>query len=588
MQSARLMPVRQPHPAPLESTDELPVTERAKRDADIGEHAACSCCRADASAHVALLNTLDPVVSAGWNADTMVQGLVSASSREVSKCTPGTRVSVLQDIMAWATDSDSSCVFWLNGLAGTGKSTIARTLCEYLHERKLLGASFFISRDQPDRRNPSNIVRTIAHQLALGQELVADSLCTKLREKPISATRSLRDQITDFIVIPSRELHGTTSFIIIIDALDECIVDDAGRPGGELLLLLVRQLMQLGGRLRLLLTSRGEIPIQDMFRELSTVAPTVIKLQDLDTVVVRTDITTYLTHSFTQIRVEQLKLAADSWPSAESLEKLVELSGLLFIYAATAVRFVRNRNFDPRLRLTQLLGQERQSAGVSPYQQLDALYRQILNDAVKDPDGDEEILCLRLQAVMAVIVLAQTPLSMEALGTVSGVSSWDIQIVVGQLSSLLVDNESRIRVFHPSFPNFAVNPVRCTNPLLRVAPLADHGTIALRCLSLLNQHLRYNVCNLEDHTIANDEVQGLDLLLCENVSDALRYAVCFWCIHLSASDSTNGFLLDALDEFCRKHPFHWVEVLSLVKSVPSAETAVLQVIQWCEVFQFDH
>jgi hypothetical protein len=199
--------------------------------------------------------------------------------------------------------------------------------------------------------------------------------------------------------------------------------------------------MQLGGRLRLLLTSRGKIPIQDMFRKLSTAAPTVVKLQDLDTVVVRTDITTYLTHSFTQIRVEQLKLAADSWPSAESLEKLVELSGLLFIYAATAVRFVRNRNFDPRLRLTQLLGQERQTVGFSPYQQLDALYRQILNDAVKDPDGDEEILSRRLQAVMAVIVLAQTPLSMEALGTISGVNSWDIQIVVGQLSSLLVDNE---------------------------------------------------------------------------------------------------------------------------------------------------
>jgi hypothetical protein len=535
-----------------------------------------------------LLNTLDPVVSAGWNADTMIYGAVSASSQEVSVCTPGTRVSVLQDIMAWATASNSPCVFWLNGLAGTGKTTIARTLCQHLHDKKLLGASFFISRDQPDRRNPSNIVRSIAHQLALVQDPVSDALCTKLREKPVSATRSLRDQITDFVVIPARELHGTASFIIVIDALDECIVDFVGRPGGELLLLLVRQLMQLGGRLRLLLTSRGEIPIQDMFRELSVAAPTVVKLQDLDTVMVRADITTYLTHSFTRVRVERLRLGADSWPSAEDLEKLVERSGLLFIYAATAVRFVKNPKFDPRLRLTQLLGQERQSAGASPYQQLDTLYRQILNDAITDPDGDEENLCLRLHAVMAVLILAQSPLSMEALGTVSGVSSWETPIIVGQLSSLLVDNESRIRVFHPSFPDFAVDPGRCTNPLLRVTPLADHGNIALRCLLLMNRHLRYNVCNLGDHTVANDEVQGLDLLLCDNVSDALRYAVCFWCAHLTASDSTNGFLLDALDEFCQKHPFHWVEVLSLVKSVPSAETALLQVIQWCEVFQFDH
>jgi hypothetical protein len=501
-------------------------------------------------------------------------------------CTPGTRVSVLQDIMTWATDSGSPCVFWLNGLAGTGKSTIARTLCQYLHEKKLLGASFFISRDQPDRRNPSNIVRSIAHQLALTQNTVSDSLCTKLREKPISVTRSLRDQITDFIVIPSRELRGTASLIIVIDALDECFVDYAGRPGGELLLLLVRQLMQLGGRLRLLLTSRGEIPIQNMFRELSVAAPTVVKLQDLDTVVVRADITTYLTHSFTHIRVERLKLARDSWPSTEDLQKLVELSGLLFIYAATAVRFVKNPRFDPRLRLTQLLGREHQSVGASPYQQLDTLYRQILNDTVMDPDGDEEVLCLRLQAVVAVIVLSQTPLNMEALGVVSGVGSWTISIVVGQLSSLLVDSESCIRVFHPSFPDFAIDPIRCTDPRLRVTPLVDHGAIALRCLLLMNEHLRYNVCNLGDHAVANNEVQGLDQLLRENVSDALRYAVCFWGTHLSASGSPDGSLLMALEELCQKHLFHWVEVLSLVKHIPSVETTLLEVIEWCEVCHY--
>jgi hypothetical protein len=99
----------------------------------------------------------------------------------------------------------------------------------------------------------------------------------------------------------------------------------------------------------------------------------------------------------------------------------------------------------------------------------------------------------------------------------------------------------------------------------------------------MNRHLRYNMCSLGDHSIANDEVQGLDLLLCENVSDALRYAVYFWCIHLAASHSTTEILLDALDEFCRKHLFHWVEVLSLVKHVPRAETALLAVIEWCEV-----
>jgi hypothetical protein len=124
---------------------------------------------------------------------------------------------------------------------------------------------------------------------------------------------------------------------------------------------------------------------------------------------------------------------------------------------------------------------------------------------------------------------------------------------------------------------------RCKDPRLRVVPLVDHGVIALRCLVLMNQHLHYNMCGLSDEAVANEDVKSLDKVLCENVSDAMRYAVCFWCTHLTASDSTNGSLLDTLDEFCRRHLFHWVEVLSLVKHVPRAETALLEVIEWCEV-----
>jgi hypothetical protein len=206
-----------------------------------------------------------------------------------------------------------------------------------------------------------------------------------------------------------------------------------------------------------------------------------------------------------------------------------------------------------------------------------------MNEAILDPSGDEEFLCQRLQTVVAVIVLAQTPLDIQALATLSDVDVEDFRIVVGQLSSLLADSTSGVRVFHPSFPDFVSDAARCRDPRFRVVPLVDHGIIALRCLLLMNEHLRYNMCNLADHTVANEDVESLDQVLCENVSDAMRYAVCFWCTHLTASDSTNGSLLDALEEFCRRHLFHWVEVLSLMKQVPRAETALLEVIEWCEV-----
>jgi hypothetical protein len=542
--------------------------------------------RVDAITHACvrtvLRDSLLPITTAAWTTPGVT--VQSADSDMIaSTCTPGTRVDILKKLAAWAAASDSPCVFWLNGLAGTGKSTIARTLCQHLNEQSLLGASFFISREQENRRKASNIVRSIAHQLALTWRPVSDALCAKLREKPASAARSLQQEITDFVITPARELQGNTSLIIVIDALDECSSDFLGRPGGELLLLLVGQLVQLDGRLRLFITSRGEVSIQNMFRQISTPTQSVVRLQDLDSVVVKADITTYLTYSFDRLTTSRPELAQNTWPPAEDIAKLSELSGLLFIYAATAMRFVQHPKYHPHFRLAQLLRQSEQPAGASPFWELDALYRQILKEAVLDPSGDERFLCQRLQTVVAVIVLAQTPLDIQALATLCSIDVEDIRIAVSHLSSLLADSTSGVRVFHPSFPDFVMDAARCKDSRLRIVPLVDHGAITLRCLVLMNQHLRYNMCGLADETVANEEVQGLDQLLRENISDALRYAVCFWYTHLTASGSPEGWLLTALDEFCRKHLFHWVELLSLIKQVPRAETALLEVIEWCEV-----
>jgi hypothetical protein len=563
------------------------TAERAQRVADIGEHHfQISRALWLTFAPLVMLDSLRPITSAAWNAT----GADDVHSLSISTCTPGTRLSLLEDLTAWATASESSCVFWLNGLAGTGKSTIARTLCERLDAQGLLGASFFISRDQSERRDASNIVRSIAHQLAVRSRPVSDALCTELCDTPTSKARSLRQQITDFIIVPARALPSANSFILVIDALDEALGDFLGRPGGDLLLLLVPQLLRLAGRVRLLITSRNEVPIQQMFRELSATLQTVniVKLHELDKEVVRDDITIYLNHSFNIIRNMRPDLELTGWPSSDAVNVLVELSGLLFIYAATAVRFVTHRKHSPRERLDRLLGL-RSNTSNSAYSQLDKLYRQILHDAVHDPDGDEadeSAFCLRLQAVVAMIVLAKTPLSIEAIDTLCGVGLDDCRIIVGYLASLLVESAGAVRIFHPSFPDFAIDAARSTDPRLHVWPAVDHGVIALRCLELMNKHLHYNICALQNPDVANKDVHDLDEALRVSVSDALCYAVCCWCDHLTASGAPGILLTEALAEFCDKHLFHWVEVLSLLQHVVPLERALLGAIEWCMVRPF--
>jgi hypothetical protein len=532
-----------------------------------------------------LLNSLEPVTAAAWDMG------------DVITCTPLTRVSVLTDASNWASRLDGSCVFWMNGLAGTGKSTIARTLCRHLEKSEgRLGASFFVSRQDQNRRNASNIVRTIAHQLAVHQRLFGEALCAQLRDRPLSTPRSLEKQITDFIVHPAAALPlgNQAPLVIVIDALDECHWDSQG-PAGSLVPLLVRGLLTLSGRLKLFLTSRAESAIERMFNQLATTdAHIVVKLHELDKSMVQADIMTYLRDSFARIRAKMPSmLDLCDWPSSTDLERLAQLSGVLFVFASTVVRYVDSRRYGPRDRLAQVL-EERKIGPTATYKYLDALYMQVLEEAAgirarsaeeqQDEPDDVDAECERVKAIVAVIVLAQIPLQATAVATLSGVNRDDALITMASLSALvLLEDGEPVRVFHPSFPDFVLSPQRCQESRLLVEPNDDHRSLAVRCLCVMNECLHYNICNLSDPDVANADVMDLETRLSAYVSDALRYACRYWMVHLVKAGSASSQLREELAIFCRKHIFHWLEVLSLMRSWSPIESEMLGVITWCEV-----
>ena len=65
-------------------------------------------------------------------------------------CMKGTRRNILLQLENWLNDEQDKRVFWLNGLTGTGKSTIAQTFAEISFANGILGASFFCSRYYED------------------------------------------------------------------------------------------------------------------------------------------------------------------------------------------------------------------------------------------------------------------------------------------------------------------------------------------------------------------------------------------------------------------------------------------------------
>src|SRR5882757_3911873 len=135
-------------------------------------------------------------------------------------CLKGTRKEILLQLEHWLADERDRRVFWLNGLAGTGKSTIAQTFAGMSFADGRLGASFFCSRDFENRSNLQAILPTLAFQLAYQYPLFREELLPVLRASPDVGRESLCSQMEKLIVGPLKATGIQT--LLVVDALDEC------------------------------------------------------------------------------------------------------------------------------------------------------------------------------------------------------------------------------------------------------------------------------------------------------------------------------------------------------------------------------
>ena len=123
------------------------------------------------------------------------------------------------------------------------------------------------------------------------------------------------------------------------------------------------------------------------------------------------DIDTYLRSALSEIS-EACDYDQDdpSWPPEQELKVLLKLSDGLFIYAATAIRYIGAQGVNSRRRLTGIVRPGPTSAlQASP---IDNLYLMIMDQAF---NGLEVSECISRREVLTSVVLFQTPLSMAGI-----------------------------------------------------------------------------------------------------------------------------------------------------------------------------
>ncbi|KAL2848932.1 hypothetical protein BJY01DRAFT_246158 [Aspergillus pseudoustus] len=484
-----------------------------------------------------------------------------------ARCYDGTRQEIMEEIESWVcgrSDHDK-CIFWLSGMAGTGKSTIARTVGDLLsREHYCLGASFFFSRGRGLRAESTAFITTLALQLAAQMPEFAPYLAAAVGGQNRVGEISLSDQWQRLILEPLSALSDTllmpVKVAFIVDALDEC---HGVAYVHEIVQLLSRAREMQRIDLRIFVTSRTEAYIVDSFRDLPGVLHRDLSSDQSRDGSTERDISRFMRASLKTLA--EYHSLGDDWPEEKLIQGLIVKADRLFVYAATACRYLQNSAYPDR-RLVEML--DTGTKGHSSTKALDDMYLLILSQMFAHcTSEDRDDVAVLFQQVVGTIVTAFEPLSSSGLASLFSISSRQVAMTLRQLHSLLHvpdDEVSLIEVFHLSFRDFIVNPSRCIDPQLRIEESQAHETLFLSCVDLMTASLRRDMCDLGEDGALASTVPRSTIDAC--IPPPLQYACLYFGPHIVKANLC-GLHSVKLDEFLRTHFLHWLEVLSLLGRV---------------------
>ncbi|KAH8781592.1 hypothetical protein BGZ57DRAFT_887356 [Hyaloscypha finlandica] len=516
-------------------------------------------------------------------------------------CHPKTRVDLLRRIQSWAQEPESKHIFWLNGMAGVGKSTISQTFAKWLTEQDDLqaldlGASFFFKRNEGDRGSALRFFPTIVRQLVVKLPGLDTLVADVIKHDPLIFDKSLGEQFNKLLREPLQKINssngGCLTLVLVVDALDEC--GSKSTPSSSDIEVLLRLWSQLSQpetvRLKLFLTSRPNLPTQLGFKEMSIDDYQDMVLhseKEVPPATIRHDILAFLNDEFSKIRKKyntRLRSGApleDTWPSDNVLQELVDMAIPLFIVAATVCIYVGDfRRHSPGKRLERILGFQKQGQ-LAQLQQLRQTYLPVLTQqegTFSHADEENEYYENFRRIVGSIVVLAE-PLSIASLADLLGLEQDDISRCLADLRSVLHipdDSEIPVRTLHLSFSEFLLSDELRDQPFGVDGP-ATHQLLSNKCLELLSQPsgLRKSICNLTYEGQPRSEVDST--VVNQHLSPALQYACKYW-VHHAQPSKTPIRDNDQVHEFLKKHFLNWLEALSLMGRITEAigHTCVLQ------------
>ncbi|KAJ4346491.1 uncharacterized protein N0V89_010420 [Didymosphaeria variabile] len=440
-------------------------------------------------------------------------------------------------------------LLWIKGDPGKGKTMllcgIADELRKSLGETELL--SYFFCQATDARINSATaVLRGLLYMLVIQQPL----LILHIRKKHDDAGRALFEDANAWVALSeifTNVLHDPSlgDTYIIIDALDECIVDQK-----KLLDFIVQQ--SSASRIKWVISSRNWPDIEERLAKAREGTRLSLEL-NADSVSAAVDF-------FIKEKVRQLSQDKNyDTKTAEAVQQHLSLNANgTFLWVALVCQ---------NLKDTAKRNVVRKLSAFPP--DLGSLYKRMMEQISSSDDAD---VCKEILALAATVY---RPLNLEEL--VALVEQLEeeaddllaVQDIISHCGSFLTLRENTVYFVHQSAKDFLLD--KAMDDIFPCGREEVNRAIFSRSLQVMSFTLHRDLYSVHNPGCLIDQVTPPD----PDPLRASRYSCIYWIDHLCdlsspfyKEESFGPLVRDSITTFVRQKYLYWLEALSLCKALP--------------------
>jgi NACHT domain len=459
-------------------------------------------------------------------------------------------------------NNDESCILWIHGDPGKGKTMITMALIDEMSRRLQSNPGsgilsyFFCQNTIKELSNAGSIVRGLIYLLATQNP----ALISHLRKKYDEAGSRLFDGVNTlhaFWATLSEMLQDPSlpKVYLMVDALDECEPQSLR----TFLILLTQHTSSLSCKVKWVLTSRNQPSISEYLQCARQCARPIYEMS-LES---KSSYVLEAVKSFIDFKVSELaarkkyKSELQRWVR----EYFISHADETFLWVALVCK-----------ELEKVLAWRTRDVCRRFPAGLKHLYQRMMEQIQHDRDVEEVKVCVQ---ILCTVTLACRPLHLNELGIIAGLpedlhnDSQALQDLVGSCGSFLTLRKQTTYFVHQSAKDYF--STGSGSNIFSAKQSDAHGLLFNRSLRLMSESLRRDVCSLRRPGASMREIEND--MVSRHIPAHVQYACCYWVHHLKESG-------DALKErnqvhtFLEKHLLHWLEALSLIRKTSEGVLAI--------------